>query len=679
MSDDTSSTEAEIDDDAAGPSVGVFLPGISGKILALVVAPIVLMAGLNIYSVSETNTLFDRSLEQRDRADAQRDVMIGAKERIKDEMAALRQAVGAVTHIHHNSLLSEEPENIPKTTKARQAATARIDRFAEAVTSLTALVKHSGLFAVKDALKAAGRKHLSIIIRLTASLPALFKQFKKANDRTLGLLRMEKFADARSNFVYEESERLMAINTALSRIAVNVDKLGRRLDTAMAARHGSELASAAAALGAVAKRIYLLLAAIAIALTAGAGWFAFYGFARPLNALKATMTVLAGGDKTVRIPSMRRRDEIGAMARTVDVFRDNMIENERLQAEQHDAEQKAHEAEKAAQEEKLRREERRHEAEQKAQEDERRRDLEAREAEREETEAREREAAERMLHTERIEVLITDFDQTSITVLEAVAAAASQMQNAAQGMSATADQTNQQASAVAAASEEATSNVQTVTSATEELSSSIQEIGRQVTQSNEIAQNAVAEAKQTNQKVEGLAEAAQKIGDVVNLINDIASQTNLLALNATIEAARAGDAGKGFAVVASEVKSLASQTSQATDEIGAQITEIQEATTDAVQAIQGIGTTIGEIGEIAASIASAVDEQSASTREIAVNVQQAAAGTQEVSGNIAQVTQAASESQMSSGQILQAADGLAEQGVALREEVKKFLEAVRAA
>jgi methyl-accepting chemotaxis protein len=172
----------------------------------------------------------------------------------------------------------------------------------------------------------------------------------------------------------------------------------------------------------------------------------------------------------------------------------------------------------------------------------------------------------------------------------------------------------------------------------------------------------VAEASNTNSKVEGLAEAAQRIGEVVNLINDIASQTNLLALNATIEAARAGEAGKGFAVVASEVKSLATQTAKATEDIASQIAQIQEATGEAVSAIGTISGVIGEISEISTAIASAVEEQGASTREIAANVQQAAAGTQEVTGNIAQLNKAASETGQTAGQVLAAADELSNQG-----------------
>jgi len=390
-----------------------------------------------------------------------------------------------------------------------------------------------------------------------------------------------------------------------------------RLD-AMRQEAGAELALA----------IKLALAVSAVALVIGAlfAWLIASGITRGVSAMTQAMTSLASGNTEVEIPARENRDEIGKMAGAVQVFKDNAIEKNRLEAEQ---------------------------------------------VERERRMAEEKQAA---MHK-----MAAEFEASVGQVVSQVSSAATQMESSSAAMSATAEETTRQAAAVAAASEQASANVQTVASAAEELSGSIAEISRQVTQASEIASRAVKEAEQTNVKVQGLASAANKIGEVVSLITDIAEQTNLLALNATIEAARAGDAGKGFAVVASEVKNLANQTAKATDEIGAQITGIQSATQEAVSAIESITKTISQINEVNSGVASAVEEQGAATQEIARNVEQAATGTQEVSSNIGGVSQAASETGAAAEQIKGAAAELSQQSEHLRVEVDKFLTEVRAA
>jgi len=275
--------------------------------------------------------------------------------------------------------------------------------------------------------------------------------------------------------------------------------------------------------------------------------------------------------------------------------------------------------------------------------------------------------------------LADDFETNVKGAVEIVASAAAQLESTAKQLGGSAEETTRQSSAVAAASEQAAVNIQTVASAAEELSASIGEISRQVSESATIARDAVNQAKATDHQVEALSTAAGKIGEVVRLISEIASQTNLLALNATIEAARAGEAGKGFAVVASEVKNLATQTAKATEDIGGQITAIQNATGGAVAAIRSIGDTIQRIDQIAGSIAAAVEEQSASTAEIARNVQQASAGTAEVSSNIVTVTDAARQTGTSANEMLESAGQLGQESARLRDQVDRFLREVRAA
>lgn len=368
------------------------------------------------------------------------------------------------------------------------------------------------------------------------------------------------------------------------------------------------------------------LAAGALAIGALLAWLIGRGIANPVTAMTAAMGRLADGDLTVAIPAVGRTDEIGRMASAVQVFKDGMIESDRLKAEQATMEQRAQAEKKSAMVE-----------------------------------------------------LANDFQAAVGSIVQAVSTSASELNASSTSMAGTAEETTRQAVAVAAASEQASTNVQTVASATEELAASVGEIGRQVEQSTRISSQAVNEADATTAAIRGLAEMAQKVDSVVKIINEIAGQTNLLALNATIEAARAGDAGKGFAVVASEVKALANQTARATEDISAQIGAMQAATQDSVGRIVGIGKTIGEINQIATTIASAVEQQSAATQEIARNVQQAAAGTGEVSSNIAGVSQAASETGSAATHVQAASVELTRQSEALRAEVERFLANVREA
>ncbi|MDQ7250067.1 methyl-accepting chemotaxis protein [Dongia sedimenti] len=370
----------------------------------------------------------------------------------------------------------------------------------------------------------------------------------------------------------------------------------------------------------------MILSGLAVVLGLAIAFLLARAIVRPVKAMTATMGRLSRGDMSAEIPGTARRDEIGEMSQAVQIFKDSMVEAERLRTEQ----------------------------------------------ERQKTEA----AAQRRVDMTR---LADQFEQAVGGIVKTVASAATELRASAQSMSSTAEETNKQAQSVASASNEAATSVQTVASAAEELSSTVDEIARQISQSNDVASTAVRQAETTNSEVASLATAAQKIGDVVRLIEEIASQTNLLALNATIEAARAGEAGKGFAVVASEVKTLATQTGKATEEISGQIAAVQAATQNSVTAINGIGETIRTISTISGTIAAAVEEQTAATREIARNVQQAAQGTAEVTENIVSVSQAANDTGAAAGQVLSSAEELSHQAELLRGELSRFIEVVRAA
>jgi methyl-accepting chemotaxis protein len=347
--------------------------------------------------------------------------------------------------------------------------------------------------------------------------------------------------------------------------------------------------------------------------------------ATPLRTMTETTSALADGKTDVVIPALDRGDEIGVLANAIEVFRQKLIENDRLAAE------------KAA---------------------------------------RDQLALER---ARKLEQLTSRFDHNVSTLTGALADAAKEMETTAQSMTATADQTNHNSIAVAGAVEQTSASVQTVASATEEMSASIHEIGQQMTRSSTIATKAAEDAGKTDAKVQELAAGAERIGNIINLINGLAAQTNLLALNATIEAARAGESGRGFAVVASEVKALAAETAKATDEIAAQVKEIQAATGETVAAIQGISTTISEMAKISNGIAAAIEEQGAATREISHNVNEVARATEQVGHNINEVKQGAGETRTAATQVLGAAQQLTRHSDSLAIEVQKFLSEVKAA
>jgi methyl-accepting chemotaxis protein len=429
-------------------------------------------------------------------------------------------------------------------------------------------------------------------------------------------------------------EKEMAAGRADGKYGINSDELAATIVPAVQAFFAvrdAALAEAAERAGAVRDGALMMLALAGLAVLALLGVLAGVTVMlrrrviTPLSTLTEIIGELAAGRHDVTIPTIDRADEIGAMAGSLQIFKDALI------------------AKKAS------------------------------------DEAAAVEADAKIQRGQRVDQITRDFETMIGEIVEIVSTASTELEASAGTLTATAERSEHLTTAVAAASEEASTNVQSVASATEEMSSSVNEISRQVQDSARIAGEAVQQAQQTNDRVGELAKAAARIGDVVELINTIAGQTNLLALNATIEAARAGESGRGFAVVASEVKALAEQTAKATGEISQQISGIQAATQESVGAIRAIGDTIGRMSEIASTVAAAVEEQGAATQEISRNVQQAAHGTQQVSSNIADVQRGASETGSASSQVLAAAKSLSGERSRLKREVGKFLSSVRAA
>jgi methyl-accepting chemotaxis protein len=478
--------------------------------------------------------------------------------------------------------------------------------------------------AADEAFKEIDRQFSDLVVRTTnPGRLALLNQLLAASQDYFAKAGKLKGLSARNGGL--DSPEAKAAVSAAALAGANVTKLSDTLSESYQLSAAASNARAAAQMAsAVQIAIYAGIASVVI----GVGMAVLMGrsIATPIQRMTQVMTRLANRDISAEVAGAGRKDEVGAMASAVQVFKDNMIQADQLMAEQERLKGEAALAQKVA------------------------------------------------MHQ------TADAFEAKVGGLVAIlSSGATELQATAQSMSSTATQTDQRATTVAAAAEEAGTGVQTVAAAAEELSSSIVEISRQVAHSSNITARAVVDAQRTDGIVRALAEGAEKIGHVVGLITNIAGQTNLLALNATIEAARAGDAGKGFAVVASEVKSLANQTATATEQISQQIAQIQAATKEAVEAIQGITGTVEEVSAIAVSIATAVEEQGAATAEIARNVQQTAQAAQDVTVNISGVSQAANDTGAAATQVLGAASDLSKQAEQLTAEVGQFVAGIRAA
>ena len=355
------------------------------------------------------------------------------------------------------------------------------------------------------------------------------------------------------------------------------------------------------------------------------GAIVLFQISRPIGSATGNLDRLAAGDLNIEVADDDRQDEVGKLTRALSVFKANALEKLRLEQAQKQAEIDA--------------------------------------------------AARR--RKEMLDLAQT-FENSVKKVVDGVLQSASQMQDTAEKLSAAAQEASTQAATVAGAAEETSVNMQAVSAATEEMTAAVGEINRQVDDASNVTRKAVDEATATNESVNALRDMAEKIGQVVGLISGIAGQTNLLALNATIEAARAGEAGKGFAVVASEVKTLATQTAKATEEISEQVSGMQQATGTAVSAIERIRDTVMGINQITTRISQAVAEQGTATNEIASNINQASSGTREVSSNINGVSQAADDTGRMASLVQSVATSLTKESANLRDQVEGFLRTIRA-
>ena len=564
---------------------------IRSKVVIAFVSLFLAMLGLGLFGMVQTGSVNARATELRDHW--------------LPSAASLGRLLGAVGEVR-----TREAEMMRIAINGKVAGDGTLEEYADAVAAL------------KDSTADADNAYKAYVPLVTPgttdetlmrAFATAWTEYKRNQAAILALQAAHDMAGAEAAYTGPGKEHSEAASASLLVDLRYASEEGKKAaDRADATFQSSRILTAASiAMGG----LLCVLAGVAIKT----------GVVTPLRASIAALNRLASGDLETAVSGVDRRDEIGALARAMEVFKHNAAEARRLGA--------AQESEHLAKERRA----------------------------------------------ERLAELVHNFETTVGNTVSTLASGATQLERTSHSMTNSAGQTRQQAAGVTAAADEAGASVQTVAAAAGELASSIVEISRQITQSTRITQRAVDDAQRTDTIVRALSQGAGRIGNVVELISGIASQTNLLALNATIEAARAGDAGKGFAVVASEVKSLANQTAQATGEIGEQIGHIQSATKEAVQAIGGIAALVHEVSVIATTIASAVEQQGAATAEITRTVQQTAEAAKGVTTHIGGVSEASDQTREAATQLQSAAGDLSKQAEELSSVVNVFIADVRAA
>lgn len=592
--------------------------GVSGLTAIFVLVPTLIQSCLAVAALLLTESIVEDFQENR----AEGLVMAS---RLKDDRIAMDQAINQVlTSVSgatstHLAGLTTGKVDLSKKAVGQSAATV------EAATAMAAVVRSLlSSPVIKDAAVEGLDRNIGFLLQSSQSIPRYIEFLDESRARTIQVFESEGRAAAVSNYIFEESKRVEILQNLMKRISVTAADVVVRVEGTIAAKVAAETEAGASTLtmfrwGMIAVIVVASFVVLGIALLVSNR-----RLARPLVDTSTAMVKLSERDYSVDLPP-ERKDEIGDIVRTLNIFRDVLKQQDDDAAKEREA--------SAAQ-------------------------------------ARRREA---------VDTITKSFDSSVSGVLAELSGAAKRMSETADSMIASTHKTAERSSTVTNAASETAKNVQTVAAAAEELSVSLDQASAQVASSNAAAQQAVTKIEDASQRVNELYNTAQKIGEVITMISDIAEQTNLLALNATIESARAGEAGKGFAVVANEVKSLANQTATATEDISKQISAMQSATQGAVSSIQEIEATIQDLSSASDEVSSVIQQQSEATAEIARNIQEASVGTNTVSQSASEVDAAAAETGEAAAEVQNVSQQLSSESNTLSDEVRKFLTSIREA
>lgn len=601
-----------------------FTLDLAKKIIALAFAPILLLSIASVVSIQIGDAQLKQVLSMHQSSDELAARLNLVSRKTKDSMISITTTISNFARMHQSNLVRQRLADPGAVVEEREKIHAALKEFLGRTVGLVGVLHHAGFVEGEGAQYAEIEDRLTFISRSAGNMERLFTLYAVSNRGTLQLMQQQNFVAANNNFIFEESARLNAMTSLVDRTSALLNELLEAVEVERDEKV-SRVAVETAEQAALNRLISYAIIAVVVVLVLLIAWlFSTRSIARPINKMADMMSRLSNGDMEIEIDGQSRKDELGRMARALNVFKDSELQKLRIEEETKLLEQKAIADKKAA-----------------------------------------------MMQ------LADEFEREVGSIVNMLAKGASDLSDKAKGVASAVSKSSEVSNGASSAALEIRDSVQTVAAAASQLSSSVTEISEQMSRTNDLVGDSVSTAEVADTHVASMSEAESRVRQIVQLISDLAGQTNLLALNATIESARAGEAGKGFAVVASEVKNLASQTEKSVGEITNVIDSMNGASNDIIGLLNTIKGSVGDISSSSNSVATAVEEQSTVTSEIASSIKFAAEGTEKIKSNFDNVSYLCTEADKSTSEILGASEELSQQAEHLNDRVNNFLQRVR--